>query len=150
MRPFPRRQIKKLDEKNAQDEYRQQYPTTSPFGYLVLAIRLQDDNSSRVFLKLNVYFKMANYADASAASSCAYNARAPRLTGPNGSGNRREFERAMYHRLGSHHADMRGSRLSAEEAWLSSITETLRNWKARDTSKPTFTVGSSGLADTGL
>ena len=46
---------------------------------------------------------------------------------------------------------------SAEEAWLSSITETLRTWRyvTQETHEspgyvePTFTVGSSGLADVG-
>ena len=48
---------------------------------------------------------------------------------------------------------------SAEEAWLSSITETLRTWRyvmqetyesPRIRRSPTFTVGSSGPADARL
>ena len=47
---------------------------------------------------------------------------------------------------------------SAEEAWLSSVTETLRTWRyvMRETYEspgyvePTFTVGSSGPADARL
>jgi hypothetical protein len=129
-----------------------------------------DRGAAKIFLQ--------DYVPVGAASNAAYNAHAPSLVGPFGSGN------AGQKCGGSFSARCGGIRSSAEEAWLSSISEILRNYESpedKTTSSsfceklwaparttcwagtfvsatpttryphgPTFTVGSSGLADARL